>query len=108
MRTNSGLVIAGPLFHSPILRQTHVKPYGAEFFETFWLVLGGCVRPFLRDGRPLMDQESPKAFQPAWPSFSRVWMFCSKMASASGKAATARSTLSSRNKCRIANGARLV
>ncbi len=51
---------------------------------------------------------SPSAFQPSWPSFFSVSMFCSKIASAWGKAASAFSTLSSRSRCNMANGARLV
>src|SRR3954469_24330791 len=46
--------------------------------------------------------------QPSWPRVRKVSMFFSKMSEASGKASTARSTLSSRSRCKVGYGERLV
>ena len=56
------------------------------------------------------DRSSPRRrrCQPSTPIRSKVWMLRSTITSGSGNASTARATLSSRSRCRVGNGARLV
>lgn len=61
-----------------------------------WLMLAGVA--LLAGAQRLF---SPRAFQPSKPSFSKVAILFSKMASVSGMVSTARSMLLSRSRCRV-------
>ena len=68
-----------------------------------------AYRPFrARSRAPHLAGPTSSLSQPSWPSFCNVSIFLSKISSASGNASTARLMLSSRSKCRIGYGERLL